>query len=59
MLVVLGSARFKVETMSTRIYLELSSGNMEFAIAATVIMLVLAGAALLAVHALAPGRKWS
>lgn len=59
MLVLFGSAQVKVETMSTRIYLEVSGGNLEFAIAATVIMLVLAGAALLAVHALAPGRKWS
>ncbi len=59
MLVLLASAQVKVETMSTHIYLELSSGNLEFAIAATAIMMVLAGAALLAVHALAPGRKWS
>lgn len=59
LLVFVGTARMKVETVPTRIYLELSTGRLNFAIALTIMMLLLAGGALVIVHWLAPGRKWS
>jgi molybdate transport system permease protein len=59
LMVFVGTTRFKVETMPTRIYLELSIGRIENALAMSVMMLAMAGAALVAVHWLAPGRKWT
>jgi ABC-type tungstate transport system substrate-binding protein len=45
--------------MPTCIWLELSVGNIEVSLALALVMLALSGAALLAVHALAPGRPWT
>jgi molybdate transport system permease protein len=49
----------RVQLMPTCIWLELSVGNIEVSLALALVMLALSGAALLAVHALAPGRPWT
>ena len=52
-----GAIRMKTEVMPTAIYLELSVGRIEKALAISLIMLTMAGAALVALHWLAPGRR--
>jgi molybdate transport system permease protein len=52
-----GAIRMKTEVMPTAIYLELSIGRIEKALAVSLIMLVMAGVALVALHWLAPGRR--
>lgn len=47
----------RVQVMPTCIWLELSVGNIEVSLALALGMLALSGAALLAVHVLAPGRR--
>ena len=49
----------RVQVMPTCIWLELSVGNIEVSLTLALVMLGLAGAALLAVHVLAPGRSWT
>ena len=49
----------RVQIMPTCIWLELSVGNIEVSLTLALVMLGLAGTALLAVHALAPGRSWT
>ncbi len=49
----------RVQVMPTCIWLELSVGNIEVALTLALLMLGLAGSALLAVHILAPGRSWT
>ena len=58
LMVFAGSVRFKTEVMPTTIFLELSIGRIEVALAVALVMLVMATLALLAIHALAPGRRW-
>jgi len=53
-----GSVRYKTEVMPTSIYLELSIGNVEVALAVALVMVGLAAVALVAIHALAPGQRW-
>lgn len=48
----------RVQVMPTCVWLELSVGNIEVSLALALVMLALSGMALLAVHALAPGRRW-
>ena len=48
----------RVMVMPTKIWLELSVGNIEVALAVALVMLGMAGAALALVHVLAPGRSW-
>jgi molybdate transport system permease protein len=58
LMVFAGSVRYKTEVMPTTIYLELSIGNVEVALAVALVMLGLAALALVLVHALAPGKRW-
>lgn len=58
LMVFAGSTRLKTEVMPTTIYLELSIGRIETALAVALIMLAAAASALVIVHAIAPGRRW-
>lgn len=58
LMVFAGSTRLKTEVMPTTIYLELSIGRIETALAVAMIMLAVAAVALVIVHALAPGQRW-
>jgi len=58
LMIFVGTTRMKVEVMPTTIYLELSIGRIEIALAVAVMMLALAGAALVLTHRLVPKRKW-
>ncbi len=49
----------RVLVMPTTIWLELSVGNIAVSLSVAIVMLVLACAALVVVHWLAPGRKWN
>jgi molybdate transport system permease protein len=49
----------RVQIMPTCIWLELSVGNIEVSLTLALVMLGLAGTALLTVHVLAPGRSWT
>jgi molybdate transport system permease protein len=49
----------RVQVMPTRIWLELSVGNIEVSLTLALLMLGLSGTALLIVHLLAPGRSWT
>jgi len=49
----------RVQVMPTCIWLELSVGNIEVSLTLALVMLALSGAALMAVHVLAPGRSWT
>jgi molybdate transport system permease protein len=57
LMVFAGAVEMKTEVMPTAIFLELSVGHIETALAVTLVMLVMAMAALILVHWLAPGRK--
>ena len=48
-----------VEVVPTKMYLEISVGNIEVALAVALVSLFMAGLALAAVHKLAPGRHWT
>jgi molybdate transport system permease protein len=58
LMVFAGSTRMKTEVMPTTIYLEFTVGHLEVALAVALLMLAMATVALLAIHALAPGRRW-
>lgn len=58
LMIFAGSVRNKTEVMPTTIYLELSIGRIEIALAVALIMLAMATVALVAIHALAPGKRW-
>ena len=58
LMVFAGNVRMKTEVMPTTVYLELSIGRLEVAIAVALVMVGMAGVALVAIHALAPGRRW-
>jgi molybdate transport system permease protein len=49
----------RVQVMPTAMWLELSIGNVEVALAIALVTVALAGAALAVVHWLAPGRTWT
>ena len=58
LMVFAGSVRFKTEVMATTIYLELSIGRIEVALAVALVMLAMASVALVVIHALASGHRW-
>jgi molybdate transport system permease protein len=58
LMVFVGCVRGKSEVLPNTIYLEVSTGGIEVALAATMVMIALAGAALVVIHALASGRRW-
>ena len=49
----------RVQVMPTNMWLELNVGNIEVALVVALVTMLLAGAALLLVHRLAPGRTWT
>jgi len=49
----------RVQVMPTTMWLELSIGNVEVALAVALVAVAMAGAALALVHWLVPGRKWT
>lgn len=57
LMVFVGCVRGKSEVLPTTIYLEVSTGGIEAALAAAMVMFALAGAALAAVHALTSRRR--
>ena len=57
-LVVFVGTSVRVRVMPTLIYLELSNGHEEVALAVGLVMVAMASVALGIVHWLAPGRKW-
>jgi len=58
-LVVFVGTSVRVRTLPTLIYLEMSIGQEQVALAVALVMVALASVALVIVHWLAPGRKWS
>ena len=57
-MVFAGAVRYKTEVMPTTIFLELSIGRIEVALAVALVMVSMATAALVGIHALSPGRRW-
>ena len=49
----------RVQVMPTNMWLELNVGNIEVALVVSLITMTIAGAALVLVHYLAPGRSWT
>lgn len=58
LMVFAGTVRMKTEVMPTTIFLELSIGRIEVALAVALLMLAMAAAALVVIHWLASGRRW-
>lgn len=58
LMVFVGSVRMKTEVMPTTIYLELTIGRVEVALAVAVVMLVAAGLALVLLRSLAGRGRW-
>jgi len=58
LMVFVGAMRMKTEVMPTTIYLELTVGRVEVALAVAMVMLALATVALVIIHRLASGRRW-
>ncbi len=58
LMVFAGTVRMKTEVLPTTIYLELSIGRIEPALAVALLMLVMAMAALVLIHAFGGGRRW-
>ncbi|HUT01812.1 MAG TPA: ABC transporter permease [Phycisphaerae bacterium] len=58
LMVFVGCVRGKSEVLPNTIYLEVSTGGIEVALAVTMVMIALAGVALVAIHGLAGGRRW-
>ena len=57
LIVFVGCVRMKSEVLPSTIYLEVSTGGIEVALAAAIVMLVLAGGALAAIHCLVGGKR--
>ena len=57
LVVFVGCVRHKSEVLPTTIYLEVSTGGIDVALAVAMVMFALAGAALVVVHALLSGRR--
>jgi molybdate transport system permease protein len=58
LMIFAGAVRKKTEVMPTTIYLELSVGRIDVALAVALVLLVLAGAALVVIHLLAARPRW-
>lgn len=58
LMVFAGAVRMKTEVMPTTIFLELSIGRIEAALAVALIMLAMAAVALAAIRRLSMGRRW-
>lgn len=59
LMVFVGCVRGKSEVLPNTIYLEISTGGIEVALAATMVMIAMAGGALVLIHALAGNkRRW-
>jgi len=58
LMVFVGSVRMKTEVMPTTIYLELTIGRVEVALAVAIVMLVVAGSALVLIRCLAGRGRW-
>ena len=58
-LMVFVGTSVRVQVMPTAMWLELSIGNIEKSFVIALIMVAIAGMALVLVHWLVPGRKWS
>ena len=57
LMVFVGCVRGKSEVLPNTIYLEVSTGGIEVALAATMVMIAMAGAALVLIHALTSARR--
>lgn len=53
-----GAVRMKTEVMPTTIYLELSVGRIDVALAVALVMVVMAGTALVCIHVLSARHRW-
>ena len=58
LMVFAGAVRMKTEVMPTTIFLELSVGRIEVALAVALVMAAMAGAALVLIHVLSARKKW-
>jgi molybdate transport system permease protein len=58
LMVFVGCVRGKSEVLPNTIYLEVSTGGIEVALAATMVMIAMAGAALVLIHGLAGSKRW-
>ena len=58
LMVFVGSMRMKTEVMPTTVYLELTIGRIEIALAVSMMMLAAAGVALIAIHRLSSKASW-
>ncbi len=58
LMVFVGCVRGKSEVLPNTIYLEVSTGGLEVALAATMVMIAMAGAALVLNHAVAGSKRW-
>jgi ABC-type sulfate transport system permease component len=57
-MVFVGCVRGKSEVLPNTIYLEVSTGGIEVALAATMVMIAMAASALVLIHALTGGKRW-
>ena len=58
LMVFVGSIRMKTEVLPTTVYLELTVGRIEVALAVALVMTAMAAAALASIHWLSSGRRW-
>lgn len=58
LMVFAGVVRMKTEVLATTVYLEISVGRIEPALAVAVLMIAMAMTALIVIHALGIGRRW-
>jgi molybdate transport system permease protein len=58
LMVFAGAVRMKTEVMPTTIFLELSVGRIEVALAVAILMLAMATVALVVIHYMTAGRRW-
>ncbi len=58
LMVFVGSIRMKTEVLPTTIYLELTIGRIEVALAVALLMMVMAAVALAFIHWLSSGKRW-
>jgi molybdate transport system permease protein len=58
LMVFVGSMRMKTEVMPTTVYLELTIGRIEIALAVSMMMLATAGVALVVIHRLSSKARW-
>lgn len=58
LMVFVGSMRMKTEVMPTTVYLELTIGRIEIALAVSMMMLAAAGVALIVIHRLSSKARW-